>query len=117
VSSAAGKPLHLRAAAQLDIAEAIDFSLAESPMAAAGFVDALEAAFTHLQRAPSTGSPRLAHEPNLPGLRSWPLGRHPQIVFYVEHATRLDVWRVLHGSRDLPPWLRQDDLGLGPEPG
>jgi toxin ParE1/3/4 len=34
-------------------------------------------------------------------------------VFYVEHATRIDVWRVLHGRRDIAGWLQQDD-GLTP---
>lgn len=110
MSSRSGKPLHLRTVATMDVTETIDDYLAESPLAAQGFVDALEAAFTHIRRAPATGSPRLAHELNLPGLRSWPLGRHyPQIVFYVEHATRIDVWRVLHGRRDITGWLQQDD--------
>jgi toxin ParE1/3/4 len=31
-------------------------------------------------------------------------------VFYVEHASHVDVWRVLHGRRDLAAWLQQDDV-------
>jgi toxin ParE1/3/4 len=109
-----GKPLHLRTAATMDITAAIDDYLLESPRAAQGFVDALEAAFVHIRRAPATGSPRLAHELNLPGLRSWPLGRrYPQIVFYVEHTARIDVWRVLHGRRDIAAWLQGDELNPG----
>jgi toxin ParE1/3/4 len=52
---------------------------------ALGFIDALEQAYTHIGRHPATGSPRYAHELNLPGLRAWPLTRYPHIVFYVEH--------------------------------
>jgi toxin ParE1/3/4 len=24
----------------------------------------------------------------------------------VEHSDRIDVWRVLHGERDIPAWMR-----------
>jgi toxin ParE1/3/4 len=36
------------------------------------------------------------------------LKRHPYLVFYVERADHLDVWRVLHGMKDIPAWLRKD---------
>jgi len=26
------------------------------------------------------------------------------IVFYADLADRVDVWRVLHGKRDIPVW-------------
>ena len=28
-------------------------------------------------------------------------------VFYVEREADIDVWRVLHGARDIPAWLRE----------
>ena len=99
------KPLVRRARADADVAEAIDYYLAESPAVALRFVDALEAAYQHIRRAPTTGSPRYAHELNLPGLRSWPCKRYPYLVFYVERADSIDVWRVLHTRRDIPRWL------------
>jgi toxin ParE1/3/4 len=37
--------------------------------AAFGLIDALEQAYIHISRHLATGSPRYAHEPNLPGLR------------------------------------------------
>jgi toxin ParE1/3/4 len=37
----------------------------------------------------------------------WPLRRFPHLVFYVVEADRIDVWRVLHGERDVPQWLRE----------
>ena len=54
-----------------------------------------------------TGSNRYAHELNLPGLKFWPLTRYPYLVFYVERPDRIDVWRVLHGQRDIPAWMQE----------
>lgn len=53
--------------------------------------------------------PRYAHELNLPGLRTWPLTRYPHLVFYIEHPDHVDVWRVLHGQRGIPVWMREPD--------
>ena len=57
---------------------------------------------------PAIGSPRYAHELNLPGLRCLTLTRYPHIVFYVERDDYIDVWRVLHGMRDIPSSLRDE---------
>ena len=104
------KPVVPRELANQDVDEAIAHYLAESaPQAALGFIDALERAYAHIARHPATGSPRYAHELNLPGLRSWPLSRYPYLVFYVEHAQHIDVWRVLHGQRDIPAWMPAPD--------
>jgi toxin ParE1/3/4 len=43
----------------------------------------------------------------LPGLQSWPLTRYPHLVFYVERPDHIDVWRVLHGQRDIPAWMQE----------
>ena len=109
------KPLHRRARADADVQGAIDHYLAEAPEAAAGFIDALEAAYRHIQRAPATGSPRYAHELNLPGLRFWVCTRYPYLVFYIELADRVEVWRVLHAKRDIPAWLGDESEGLPPQ--
>ncbi len=107
------KPVIPRALAKQDVEEAISHYLSEdAKQAALGFIDALEQAYAHIARHPATGSPRYAHELDLPGLRSWSLNRYPHIVFYVEHADHIDVWRVLHGMRDIPAWLR--DSGEDP---
>jgi len=88
-----------------DVSSALDHYLDEAPEIAGKFVDALEQAFRHVQRAPATGSPRYAHELNLPGLRFWACRRFPYLVFYMEHADHIDIWRVLHAHRDIPSWL------------
>jgi toxin ParE1/3/4 len=100
------KPVVPRQRAALDVDEAVAWYLGERSKAAAlGFIAALEKAYAHLGRHPASGSTRWGEELALPGLRTWPLARHPHLIFYVERADHVDVWRVLHGQRDLPAWL------------
>jgi toxin ParE1/3/4 len=100
------KPVIPRERANRDVDEAIGHYLSEgATQAALGFIAALEQAYGHIGRHPAAGSPRYAHELDLPGLRSWPLKRYPHIVFYIERSDHFDVWRVLHGQRDIPAWL------------
>ena len=40
------------------------------------------------------------------GLRHLTVGEFPHLVFYVEGVAETDVWRVLHGVRDIPAWMR-----------
>jgi toxin ParE1/3/4 len=104
------KPVIARAMASHDIDENLAYYLSESAEAAAlGFIDALEKAYTHISRHPATGSLRYAHALDLPGLRCWPLTRYPHLVFYLERPDHIDVWRVLHGKRDIPVWLADSD--------
>lgn len=104
------KPIVPRELALRDVEDALAHYAAEGAESAVlGFIDALESAYRHIGRHPSTGSPRHAHELNLAGLRSWPLTRYPYIVFYAEHSDHIDVWRVLHSRRDIPAWLQESD--------
>jgi toxin ParE1/3/4 len=97
--------------AEQDVDEAIDYYLSESaPQAALGFIDALERAYSHIGRQPDAGSSRYSGELNLPGLRVWRLKKYPHLVFYVERTDHIDVWRVLHGMRDIPSWMQDADL-------
>lgn len=104
------KPVVPRALARQDIDDAIAYYLAEaSEQAALAFIDALEQVYAHIGQHPATGSPRYTHELDLPGLRCRALKRDPYVIFYVERDDRIDVWRVLHGARDIPAWLREGD--------
>ena len=38
-----------------------------------------------------------------------PAGEFPYLVLYVEGVTEIDVWRVLHGARDIPIRMREPD--------
>jgi len=105
------KPVVPRELANRDIDNAIAYYLSEgTEQAALGFIDALEQAYTHIAHHPATGSPRYAHELNLPGLRFWPLVRYPQLVFYVECPQHIDIWRVLHGQRDVPARMLEPEI-------
>ncbi|MGH9380700.1 MAG: type II toxin-antitoxin system RelE/ParE family toxin [Thermoanaerobaculia bacterium] len=100
------KPVIPRELANGDVDEAVAYYLSEgAAQAAFDFVDALEQAYTHISRHPASGSPRYGHELSIPELRCWPLARFPHLVFYVERQDHIDVWRVLHGKRDVPAWM------------
>lgn len=100
------KPVIPRALASQDVEDAVSYYLGEqAEQAALGFIDALENSYSHISRHPASGMPRYAHELDLPGLLYWPMKRYPYLVFYVERDDHVDVWRVLHGMRDIPEWL------------
>lgn len=69
------------------------------------FVDALQATLARIAEFPATGSPRFGYELDLPGLRTRRVGRFPYLVFYQDMGHLIDVWRVLHQSRDMAQWL------------
>jgi len=97
-----------RKVASQDVDETIDYYLGEgAAKAELGFVDALERTYSLIGRQPGSGSPRYAHELNLPGLRFWPLTRFPYLVFYFERDEYVDVWRVLQSQRDIPAWMNE----------
>lgn len=99
-----------REQANRDVDEAVACYLNEACAAVVlGFIDALEKAYDHIARHPATGSPRYAHDLNLPGLRTWPLTRYPYLVFYVEHPDHIAVWRVLQAQRDIPASMQEPD--------
>jgi toxin ParE1/3/4 len=100
------KPVVPRSQADLDVKRAVEYYLEQdAPEAALGFIDAVERAYDQIGRHPAAGSPRYDHELNLPGLRFLPLHGFPHLVFYVEREDHADVWRVLHGQRDVPAWM------------
>jgi toxin ParE1/3/4 len=103
---ARAKPVIASRQALRDIDDALFHYIAEAGDAVAlRFVDALDKAFGLLSRQPGIGSPRYAHELNLPGLRSWPLSGFPYLLLYMEHDDAVDVARVLHGASDIPATL------------
>ncbi len=100
----------LREHARQDVEAAVDWYRDEAGESTAlRFVNALEVALEHVGQFPSSGSARYSVELNLPALRCWPVERFPYLAFYVEHDDHIDVWRVLHGHRDIPAWMRDPD--------
>jgi toxin ParE1/3/4 len=102
------KPLVLRELARRDIEEAIAFYLTEAgETVALRFIDAVEAAFRQIRTNPGAGSPRYAHELELPDLRTRQVRGFPFLIFYHDGPGQADVWRVLNAARDIPKWLRE----------
>ena len=96
----------LRETAEQDIDAAVDHYLAEAGSdIASQFIDTLEVSVRHISLHPLSGSSRYETELDIPDLRTWPVKKFPYLVFYVVHA-QIDVWRVLHGQRDIPEWLQ-----------
>ena len=107
-----GKAIVLREQVRRDVDEAVEHYLAEARAAVAlAFIEGLEEAFGRMGEHPASGSPRYARELDLPGLRSSVVRGFPYLVFYVEREADIDVWRVLHGARDIPAWLREPPEG------
>lgn len=103
---AATRPVTASRQALRDIDEAVDHYLRDAGVEVAQrFVDAVEAAFDLIGRQPGIGSPRYAHELQIPDLRSWGLGSFPYVLLYLVRDDAVDVSRVLHGARDIPVTL------------
>ena len=103
-----GKPVVFREPAQRDVDAAVACYLSAAGSAGAlAFIDALAACLRRIGGYPAAGSSRHAHELNLPGLRFRTVAKFPYLVFYVDQQAVIDVWRVLHGARDMAAWMRQ----------
>ena len=64
-------------------------------------IDAIIERFPLLASTPGMG---FAREDFAPGLRSFPVGDY--LIFYRRVSGRIDIVRVLHGSRDLPRFFQ-----------
>lgn len=103
-----GKPVVLRDRARRDVDEVVEDCLSETGAAnTLAFIDALEASLRQIGEHPGASSFRHAHELDLPGLRFQTVRTFPYLVFHVEQEAEIDVWRLLHGVRDLAAWMRE----------
>ncbi len=100
------KPAFRSELAEQDIQRTLDHYAGISAATALKFLDALQAASRHIEAHPGSGSPRYAHELDIPQLRYWMLRGFPHALFYVEHDDHLDVIRFPHLQQDIPVSLR-----------
>lgn len=106
----AAKPVQFRDLATFDLESASGHYVAEADVATAiRFVDAVEAAAQRIGRNPRLGSLRFAYELSVPDLRVVAAGKFPYLLFYLERESHVDVWRLLHASREIPASLREPD--------
>ena len=103
------KPIIRRQKADDDIDQAVEYLLINAPEYALAFVDAIQQAYEHIQRHPKSGSPRYAHELDIPGLRFWQCKRFPYLVFHMERSNTIEIWRALHTHQDIPDTLRGEE--------
>lgn len=102
------KKVVLRERADRDIDESLAYYLREAgDRVALSLIDQLQAAYGRIAAYPAAGSLRYAYELGFPGLRFLPLKRFPFLVFYLESADQIDILRVLHAERDIPPSLKE----------
>jgi len=103
------KTVFRRRRANDDILAAVDYYQNEAGVQVAlEFIDELEASIEKISIRPTIGSLRYAQLLNLPGLRFWQLRRFPYLIFYSEREGRIELERVLHGSRDIPAQFDAD---------
>lgn len=101
-------PVVLRERARRDVDAAVEYFLSEAGAEGAlAFIGALQDTFRQIGEHPAAGSPRHAQELDVPGLRFRTVGKFPYLVFHVEQRAEADVWRILHGTRDVAAWMRE----------
>lgn len=99
-------PIDVREIANADVEAIVDYYAAEAGGAVVmRFIDELSAAYGRLSATPAAGSARLDEALNLGGARTWSLRTYPYLIVYFDRADRVEIWRVLHGQRDLEALL------------
>lgn len=91
-----------------DVDAILNHYLTEAGVETAGqFLDGLELSLRQIGQEPGIGSPRLAVSLKEPALRIWPIRGFPYLIFYLNRQGAVEIWRVLHSSRDIPSQLRE----------
>ncbi len=89
-------------AARLDLLQHFVYIGERNLDAAKRFLQAAEDAFEKLAAMPGMGVSRDFGNPELVGLRSWPIrGFENYLIFYRPTSGGVDVLRVVHGAQDL----------------
>ncbi len=100
------KPLIRLESARRDERDAVAYYAGEAGLnVALRLVETLRITYRSVGEQPGIGSPRYGSLLGIKGLRSRKLARFPFLVFYIERADHIEVWRVLHAQRDIPASL------------
>jgi toxin ParE1/3/4 len=77
----------------------------DNPNAARAFLETAYDTFEFLAQNPGLG--RTRRDLGFPDVRSWRMpGFRRYLIFYRQLSDRIQIWRVLHGSRDLEEELQ-----------
>lgn len=103
----------LRPAARQDILRQYTWYLEQDvPAVADRFLLAVSQSIGVLVDFPEAGVPRQMSNPQLAGLRAWPVKGFEEIrVYYIVRTDQVEVIRILHGRRDINALLEQPDAG------
>ncbi len=102
------KPIRVRAVADSDIDNHINYMAQDNPDAALRFIDALEVTYSKIAEFPAIGSPRYSHLVKNVRFRAvQDFENH--LIFYLERQDYIDIIRILHGARDIPALLPISD--------
>lgn len=83
-----------------DLQTAARYISRDNSAAAQAFLEAAYHTFQFLALHPGIG--RRRHDLGFPEVRSWRVnGFRRYLIFYRELPDRIQIWRVLHGARDL----------------
>jgi toxin ParE1/3/4 len=83
-----------------DLKTVAQFIHRDNPAAAHSFLEAAYDTFEFLGRNPGVGRER--SDLDFPEIRSWRVkGFRRYLIFYRVLPDRIQIWRVLHGARDL----------------
>jgi toxin ParE1/3/4 len=94
------------AAAEADLFDQVRYLAEQSPEVAPRLVIDLRDATEQLLRFPYLGRPWPTRDPALTGLRRLTMSSFPLSIFYRQTADGIEILRVLHHPRDLPPELQ-----------
>ncbi|PVM89516.1 type II toxin-antitoxin system RelE/ParE family toxin [Caulobacter endophyticus] len=101
------KPVIPRTEAEADVEAAVSWYLSQAGVTTAlSFAEAMYEAYRIIGERSAAGYAAYAYILKRPGLRTWQLKRYPYLIFYFERNEHVDVWRVLHGQRDLPAGMQ-----------
>ena len=96
--------------ASQDLDDLFDYIAQNNPDAALRFFDAARQSIATLAQTPSIGSLYLVNNPRLVGLRKWGVRSFEKyLIFYLISEDLLTVVRIIHGSRDIPTLLEQEE--------
>jgi toxin ParE1/3/4 len=93
-----------REEAEQDACDVALYIAGDNPRAAARFLDSVEETIRMLAELPGTGRACFFDGPNLRRIRSRPVrGFENWLVFFRPTEAGIEVVRIVHGARDLPP--------------
>ncbi len=99
-------PIIIHDQAREDVNEQAHYLAQDTPEVAVRFLEEFERAIEQLLSFPNLGRAWPTKNPNLQGLRRFPLKGFPLSLFYLPTEKTIEIIRVLHYSRRLPPELQ-----------